>query len=264
MLMLEKSDWLTLVELLGVVIGRLRYHDANPGEVVPTIVPWVEERWQTVLEHKASNEKATDEAQGIQAALAFLERKRKADTHAVRWDTLEETSPSGKTLFKCRACGRVSPTPDKACPTDCQQVVDREEWLGENRVRVEIGGKHEQPGDREAGIMRGEIRLPLSAEEQESLRRQVDMWLEKEANLSMEDLAEAELKEKYYSESQYQEGSGTIDPGPNELRVETGVCVLCAARHAEGWFVWDKLAEKDTWVCKKCVAINGILVGDRP
>lgn len=32
-----------------------------------------------------------------------------------RWIKLDETSPSGKTLFRCVICERVSPTPDKAC-----------------------------------------------------------------------------------------------------------------------------------------------------
>jgi hypothetical protein len=32
-----------------------------------------------------------------------------------RWRELYATSPSGKTLFVCLVCGRVSPTPDKVC-----------------------------------------------------------------------------------------------------------------------------------------------------
>ena len=32
-----------------------------------------------------------------------------------RWVPLVATSPSGKTLFVCRMCGRMSPTPDKEC-----------------------------------------------------------------------------------------------------------------------------------------------------
>lgn len=34
-----------------------------------------------------------------------------------RWVTLYATSPSGKTLFVCRFCGRISPCPDKDCIT---------------------------------------------------------------------------------------------------------------------------------------------------
>lgn len=34
----------------------------------------------------------------------------------MRWRPLVATSPSGKTLFSCRYCGRVSPLPDKQCP----------------------------------------------------------------------------------------------------------------------------------------------------
>lgn len=33
----------------------------------------------------------------------------------MRWITLKATSRSGKTLFSCKYCGRVSPTPDKTC-----------------------------------------------------------------------------------------------------------------------------------------------------
>lgn len=33
-----------------------------------------------------------------------------------RWRLLKKTSPSGKSLFVCLVCGRVTPIPDKACP----------------------------------------------------------------------------------------------------------------------------------------------------
>jgi hypothetical protein len=33
-----------------------------------------------------------------------------------RWVVIAATSPSGKTLFVCQCCGRIAPTPDKACP----------------------------------------------------------------------------------------------------------------------------------------------------
>lgn len=32
-----------------------------------------------------------------------------------RWIELYATSPSGKTLFVCKYCGRISPLPDKTC-----------------------------------------------------------------------------------------------------------------------------------------------------
>ena len=35
---------------------------------------------------------------------------------ASRWIELYATSPSGKTLFVCRMCGRISPVPDRTCP----------------------------------------------------------------------------------------------------------------------------------------------------
>jgi len=38
-------------------------------------------------------------------------------TPHTRWVELYATSPSGKTLFVCRFCGRTSPTPDKECAT---------------------------------------------------------------------------------------------------------------------------------------------------
>ncbi len=34
-----------------------------------------------------------------------------------RWAVLRRTSNSGKTLFVCKCCGRVSPLPDKTCKT---------------------------------------------------------------------------------------------------------------------------------------------------
>jgi len=39
------------------------------------------------------------------------------DFKASRWTTLEETSPSGKRLFRCSVCERVSTAPDKTCRT---------------------------------------------------------------------------------------------------------------------------------------------------
>jgi len=41
-----------------------------------------------------------------------------------RWRALEATSPSGKTLFVCLCCGRISPTPDKRCPEPAWVVVN--------------------------------------------------------------------------------------------------------------------------------------------
>lgn len=43
-----------------------------------------------------------------------------------RWQVLKETSASGKTMFRCLICKRVSPTPDKNCPTmDCGPIEYR-------------------------------------------------------------------------------------------------------------------------------------------
>jgi hypothetical protein len=33
-----------------------------------------------------------------------------------RWTTIVATTPSGKTQFVCRICGRMSPIPDNTCP----------------------------------------------------------------------------------------------------------------------------------------------------
>lgn len=33
-----------------------------------------------------------------------------------RWAELYKTTPSGKTLFVCRCCGRITPVPDRSCP----------------------------------------------------------------------------------------------------------------------------------------------------
>ncbi len=37
-------------------------------------------------------------------------------TQQNRWIEISQTSPSGKMMFSCRSCGRVSVTPDKDCP----------------------------------------------------------------------------------------------------------------------------------------------------
>lgn len=41
----------------------------------------------------------------------------------MRWVQLFKTSPSGKTLFVCRGCGRVTPA-----PTPCTQKPELPEW----------------------------------------------------------------------------------------------------------------------------------------
>jgi hypothetical protein len=42
-----------------------------------------------------------------------------------RWLELYATSPSGKTLFVCRMCGRISPTPDRECSALPQVCRDK-------------------------------------------------------------------------------------------------------------------------------------------
>lgn len=53
------------------------------------------------------------EAQGVAGELAPDPRLR----HDGDWETLDRTSPSGCTLFKCKICGRESKCPDKECYT---------------------------------------------------------------------------------------------------------------------------------------------------
>lgn len=64
-----------------------------------------------------------------------------------RWVELYATSPSGKTLFVCRMCGRKSPTPDKACgarpetyqraPLECAMLEEIEGALADEQGRSE-------------------------------------------------------------------------------------------------------------------------------
>ena len=61
-------------------------------------------------------EKASEVAmEDAERAEAEVERLRE-DRHN-RWVTLRATSSSGKTLFSCKCCGRVSLTPDNECRT---------------------------------------------------------------------------------------------------------------------------------------------------
>ena len=53
-----------------------------------------------------------DLADEVPGLVAEVERLR---TGSDRWTKLAATSRSGKTLFSCSSCGRVSPTPDKSC-----------------------------------------------------------------------------------------------------------------------------------------------------
>lgn len=44
--------------------------------------------------------------------------KKYEDKLNSRWVTIRRTTPSGKTLFFCRSCERVSISPDKYCPDE--------------------------------------------------------------------------------------------------------------------------------------------------
>jgi hypothetical protein len=53
-----------------------------------------------------------------------------------RWENLDKTSPSGKILFRCRLCGRESPTPDIRCMFwtpggGVKPMCEDSAWLGE-------------------------------------------------------------------------------------------------------------------------------------
>ena len=41
-------------------------------------------------------------------------------TNIPRWTLLPNTSPSGKMLFQCKYCGRITTTPDKTCNNACE------------------------------------------------------------------------------------------------------------------------------------------------
>lgn len=71
-----------------------------------------------------------------------------------RWVRLRRTSTSGKTLYLCRSCERVSPTPDKRCtasgvmapeviPCQVEELsdgqTDCELWEDRNREKLEPG-----------------------------------------------------------------------------------------------------------------------------
>lgn len=47
------------------------------------------------------------------------------------WQILDETSRSGKQLFRCRTCGRTSQTPDKYCSRLVTNDVFSIRYIGE-------------------------------------------------------------------------------------------------------------------------------------
>lgn len=53
----------------------------------------------------------------IAALMTGFNQVKKLNLRVSRWVTLEKTSPSGKTMFVCTVCGRMSVTPDKSCRT---------------------------------------------------------------------------------------------------------------------------------------------------
>lgn len=69
-----------------------------------------------------------------------------------RWIELYATSPSGKTLFVCRMCGRKSPTPDRTCPEPpevCYKAAISCELLEEMEEALAEGVKHPERWERD-------------------------------------------------------------------------------------------------------------------
>lgn len=60
-------------------------------------------------------ERETDLLHRISALESIVDRLPKTS----RWVVSSETTPSGKTLFKCGSCFRLSVGPDKKCPSGC-------------------------------------------------------------------------------------------------------------------------------------------------
>lgn len=55
-----------------------------------------------------------------------------------RWEMLSKTTSSGKTLFRCRSCGRISPTPDKRCQGQCSEPKERYIVLPNNKYTGDL------------------------------------------------------------------------------------------------------------------------------
>lgn len=52
-----------------------------------------------------------------------------------RWRLLDRTTPSGKLLYECTVCGRVTPTPDKTClRAGCGFASEEERAAAEQRA----------------------------------------------------------------------------------------------------------------------------------
>jgi hypothetical protein len=68
-----------------------------------------------------------------QVAILTWQLREFAHELGTRWVMLRKTSPSGKTLFSCKCCGRVSIAPDATCPPYEKSgygvhQVDCEDW----------------------------------------------------------------------------------------------------------------------------------------
>jgi len=107
-------DWLLLTKrpenLPGVLPGKWLFHAPHNLRIGVTVENQKYlSRVKKLLEHwKGKNFVSIEPMLGPVDISEYATR---------RWQTLEERSPSGKMLFKCSVCGRISQTPDKECKT---------------------------------------------------------------------------------------------------------------------------------------------------
>lgn len=57
-------------------------------------------------------------------------------TFETRWIRIRNTTPSGKSLFSCVLCGRLSAFPDKACVARCELEEEKVLEADKNTLRL--------------------------------------------------------------------------------------------------------------------------------
>jgi len=104
---------------------------------------WPDNVWAgTSVESQEIAEKRIPQLIGVPAKVRFLScepllEKIDLSHHFARWSLLSETSPSGRSLFQCKNCKRVSATPDKDCPSGACSSWSPLHWVivgGENHL----------------------------------------------------------------------------------------------------------------------------------
>lgn len=106
-------DWLLLTKRpqnVGLMVPPLWHANGLPPNV------WI----GTSVEDQAAADERIPHLLKVPASVRFLSCEPllgPVDLRRwlTRWDVLETTSPTGRTLFRCRSCGRESVTPDKRC-----------------------------------------------------------------------------------------------------------------------------------------------------